>query len=364
MKLLVSRGFGPTWLARACSQAVLGTGVVLELFTVTDTEAVAFDGPTERRYEDLEPDTDYTYDGLTWRTLPPAPGHLLATLATVNDTHFGELECGVIGGTQIGPILRSEPGATPYPVVMNTAAAAEIAALGPDLVVAKGDLTTNGAPEEYAAFEACYRPALGDRLVVMLGNHDHPAAGPVFPPKPVECLTVGGVTLVLLDTTAAGEVAGHLSAAQLDELDDALAGADGPCLVFGHHPVRDPGAADWMGEAAVLDEASSDGLVAVAARRPAMSGYFAGHTHRNRTRRLAATGDLPWVEVACTKDFPGSWAEYRVHSDGFMAVHHRIAWPEALAWSEACRSLVHGLYPTYAVGDLGDRCFVARHRKV
>ena len=38
---------------------------------------------------------------------------------------------------------------------------------------------------------------------------------------------------------------------------------------------------------------------------PAIVGYFAGHTHRNRVRRFAATGDVPWVEVACVKDYPG-----------------------------------------------------------
>ena len=52
-------------------------------------------------------------------------------------------------------------------------------------------------------------------------------------------------------------------------------------------------------------------LVAVAARRRAIVGYFAGHTHRNRVRRISSTGDRPWVEVACVKDYPGTWAEYR-----------------------------------------------------
>ena len=49
----------------------------------------------------------------------------------------------------------------------------------------------------------------------------------------------------------------------------------------------------------------SERLVDVVARHPAIVGYFAGHTHRNRVRRFAATGDRPWVEVACVKDFPG-----------------------------------------------------------
>ena len=63
------------------------------------------------------------------------------------------------------------------------------------------------------------------------------------------------------------------------------------------------------------------------------------------------------MEVACVKDFPGAWAEYRVFEGGILQVHRRIASPEALAWSEKCRALFGGLYPQYAFGELGDRCF-------
>jgi 3',5'-cyclic-AMP phosphodiesterase len=86
-------------------------------------------------------------------------------------------------------------------------------------------------------------------------------------------------------------------------------------------------------------------------------GYFAGHTHRNRVRRFAETGDVPWVEVACVKDFPGTWAEYRVFEGGILQINHRISTAEALAWSERCRAMVHGYYPTYAFGQVSDRCF-------
>jgi hypothetical protein len=95
----------------------------------------------------------------------------------------------------------------------------------------------------------------------------------------------------------------------------------------------------------------------VVARRPRIVGYFAGHTHRNRVRRFAATGDVPWVEVACVKDFPGAWAEYRVHEGGILQVFRRISAPEALAWSEKTRDLYGGLYGVYAFGELSDRCF-------
>ncbi|MBV8296777.1 MAG: hypothetical protein JO085_08080, partial [Acidimicrobiia bacterium] len=81
-----------------------------EVTTVAEDEAVVFEGPDVRRYDGLEPDHEYALDGVSLRTLPRPPGERLATLATVNDVHFGELECGVLEGLELGPILQSEPG--------------------------------------------------------------------------------------------------------------------------------------------------------------------------------------------------------------------------------------------------------------
>jgi hypothetical protein len=67
---------------------------------------------------------------------------------------------------------------------------------------------------------------------------------------------------------------------------------------------------------------------------------------------------VPWGEVACVKDFPGSWAEYRVFDGGILQVHHRISTPDALAWSERTRDLYQPFdYVAYAFGALADRCF-------
>jgi Icc protein len=329
-----------------------------ELHTVADDGAVVHRGATVTSYDDLTPSTGYRFDGVAFSTLPRPGGERLATVATVNDLHFGEVECGRVHGEDVGPILRSPAGAPPYPAMMAAAAAAEIAGTAPDLVVAKGDLTADGCAEQYAAFQACWSPAVGDRLVVTLGNHDHPAAGPAFAAPPLETRTLDGVTVAVVDTSRPGHAGGWLSGDALEALDELAGRADRPVLVFGHHPVRDAGAADWMGDGSALDQPSTDALVALVARRPAVRGYFAGHTHRNRVRRFPASGAVPFAEVAATKDFPGSWAEYRVFEGGVLAVHRRISSPPALEWSEKCRALVFGLYPRYALGALDDRCFV------
>ena len=78
---------------------------MIELTTVADDEAVLHDGPRVVRRDGLEPDRDHEVEGVAFRTLPRPGGARLATVATVNDVHFGETECGVIEGLEIGPVF-------------------------------------------------------------------------------------------------------------------------------------------------------------------------------------------------------------------------------------------------------------------
>jgi predicted phosphodiesterase len=337
----------------------------MELTSLADDEAVVFDGATAHHYRDLTPGTDQEVGGLVVRTLRRPGGERLATLATVNDLHFGETTCGVLDGLDLGPPLRVEQGEPPYPEVMNSAAVTEIAAAGPDAVVVKGDVTSTGSAAEYASFQAMYGPAFGSRLVVTRGNHDNPASvradGGVPAPAPVQEMALAGVRVAVLDTSRPGWVGGHVSVEQVDWLDELAARADRPVLVFGHHPGGGADIDELFPGPEGTNSLGSDGtarLVAVIKRRPAIVGYFAGHTHRNKVRYLADTGSFPWVEVACVKDFPGSWAEYRIFEGGILQVHRRVhSVPGAVAWSERCRSLFGGWYPAYAFGELEDRCF-------
>ena len=76
-------------------------------------------------------------------------------------------------------------------------------------------------------------------------------------------------------------------------------------------------------------------------------------------------GRIPSIEVGCVKDFPGTWAEYRVYDGGVLQVVHRVSSPEALAWSEECRGLYSDFgvdYAEYAMGTLADRCFAISFR--
>lgn len=337
--------------------------MVAELTTVADDEAVVHDGLEVRRHQGLSPGAAHEIDGFRFATLP-RPGEHLVTFAAVNDVHFGETVCGVVDGTDIGPVFSSEPGDDPYPEVMNRGAVAEIEELDPAVVLVKGDLTSNGTQEEYDAFRSMWGGAFGDRLHVIRGNHEsyHATEPTSFGLPRVLEVELEGVRLALVDTSVQGRANGALDADQLAWLDELCARSDRPVLVFGHHHVWhvDEGSRErtYFG----IEPDSSERLVELAARRRAFSAYFAGHTHRNRVRRFRATGELPWVEVACVKDYPGTWAEYRVHEHGVLQVHRRISTHEALVWTEKTRHMYDGGYADYAFGRLEDRCFVVRWR--
>jgi predicted phosphodiesterase len=328
---------------------------VPELTTVADDEAVIHDGLEVRTYRDLEPDTDHEIEGFAFRTLPRL-GERLATVATVNDVHFGETICGIMDGIPDGPFFSVPPGSEPYPELMNRGAVLEMAAIAPDAVVVKGDLTCDGLDEEYAAFLAAYQPAFGDRLHHVRGNHDAYRYQDYAPSGP-QRIDVPGLTIALLDTTIPGHSTGQAPAEQHEWLDDLAAEADRPVLVLGHHHVWNPGAGARPDDYFGIHPDDSERLIAVVARRPAILGYAAGHTHRNRVRRFPATGDRPWIEVACVKDYPGTWAEYRVFDGGVLQVHRRISTPEALRWTEQTRQMFAGVYAEYAFGALDERCF-------
>ena len=331
-----------------------------ELTTVADDAVVLHLGEETFRYDALRPDSDYEFHGVAAHTLARPAGELLCRFATVNDVHFGENECGRIDDHPNGPILRRAPGEPPYPEVMNDGAVAEIATIDPAAVIVKGDLSNDGADDEWAAFEQCYRTAFAERLHVVRGNHDAHHGQDAYAGD--EWIELPGLAVALLDTTIPYATPGVLRTAQIEWLDDHLAAA-GRTLLLGHHQQWVPGgdgaerrSDDYFG----LHPDSSDELDAVCARHSNAIAYAAGHTHRHRVRRMAVSG-RPTIEIGCVKDFPGTWAEYRVFEGGVMQVVHRISDPEALAWSNRCRVLYRDFgvdYEQYAMGTLDDRCFV------
>jgi Icc protein len=297
----------------------------------------------------------------SFRTLEQPAGAPVAVIATANDVHFGETECGHLGPPHddIGPILSGAPGEPPYPETMSRAVVEEMRALDPDAVVVKGDLTCRGADDEYAAFLATYG-VLGERMRHVRGNHDAMADPTMAIEDAPYAIELAGVTLAVLDTVIPGTDGGQLSADQVGWLDDLAGESSLPVLVFGHHYLWDLDADTRNPHTFGINPDDSEALAAVVTRRESIAGYFAGHTHRNRIRRYDAVRNVPFVEVACAKDYPGAWAEYHVHEGGYTQVVRRVTAPDAFAWAEKTRGMFAGVYTDYALGPLEHRCFTQR----
>jgi predicted phosphodiesterase len=289
-------------------------------------------------------------------TTLPALGRRLATFATANDVHFGEVECGLLGTPgELGPVFHAEPGDPPYPEVMNGGAIDEMQALDPDAVVVKGDLTDRGTEPEYEAFLAAYA-RLGARMHHVRGNHDAMVTETIAATGPF-AVELRGVTLAVLDTVRPGTDRGRVTPEQLTWLDELAGASTTPVLVFGHHHPWDPRSKERSEDYFGINPDDSDALCAVIARRESIAGYFAGHTHRTRVRRFPQARNVPIVEIACVKDYPGAWAEYRVHENGYVQLTRRVGAPAAMAWTEKTRGMFQGLYRDYALGSLSERCF-------
>jgi len=304
------------------------------------------------RIDDLAPTTSYDYHGVGFTTLEDL-GDVLATFATGNDVHFGEKVCGHIEGDASFEVFMSREGEVAYPELMSAAVVEDISSFSPDAVVVKGDLTDDGEAEDYDGFLHVWGGAFGARLLHVRGNHDC-FRGQSFASWPCQARELDGVTLALLDTSRPHRASGFLDDDQLGWLDALGADADRPVVVLGHHPVWNPGRDHREGFQGI-DPGDSAQLVEVFARRPALAGYFAGHTHRCRRQTI---GDVPFVEVACVKDFPGAWAEYRVCERGIAQILHRAPSSRAVEWAERTRAMFAGFYGPYAMGRLEDRAFV------
>lgn len=311
---------------------------------------------------------------------PAAPrAEEVASFATLNDLHFGEPRFGgrmtedhEYGEEEPGfPLVREGDTDVPYWRFMNEDAIDEINAAGVDFAVIKGDIADRGlraqfevAARTFARFEAPHH--------AFLGNHDYYGrhAGEEVdgyallgqPPAP-RTLDAGGWRLVLLETAEPGEHHGVFDEDRLGWLAAALDEAREralPTLVLMHHQPVPPEHADSYPNTIGIRPEHSLRFYALLGEHPQVKGVLIGHTHRNRVRRHPLSGAVPFVEVNCTKDYPGGWAHYRLFADGsFRQQVRRTSSSRALAHSSRCREAFRGLYRNFALGSLGQRSFVA-----
>jgi 3',5'-cyclic AMP phosphodiesterase CpdA len=192
---------------------------------------------------------------------------------------------------QISDLHIKAPGRLAYGRV-DTAKALEhcIAALNafaprPDFVVISGDLADTPSREEYE-----HLGRLLQRLELPFagipGNHDSremmraalPGAAFALPSGPLnQRIELGGLDLLLLDSSVPGEPHGELDAVTLEWLDQTLAlSRERPGLLFLHHPPFLAGI--WHMDRQNLQNASE--LAEIVRRHPRVQLIATGHVHR------------------------------------------------------------------------------------
>ena len=347
------------------------------------------------RIEGLDPDTEYELaievDGAPRpapdryypervRTLSAPSARRTATFATLNDLHFGEPRFGgqLTADHEYGdeaegfPLIRDADTDVPYWRIMNEDAIAEINAARVDATIVKGDIADRGLPEQFGFARDAFAK-LDAPHHAFLGNHDyygrHNGAGEVDgyallgQPAAPRSVELGGWRLVLLETAEPGDHHGVFHDDRLAWLDETLIDtreAGIPTLLLMHHQPVPPEKRDsYPNSIGLLPEHSMPFFDLIGAN-PQVKGVLIGHTHRNRVRRYRASGAVPFVEVNCTKDYPGGWAHYELYEDGtFRQEVRRTGTPRALAHSTRCRDCFNGMYRHFSLGALGERSFVA-----
>jgi Icc protein len=192
---------------------------------------------------------------------------------------------------QISDLHIKPPGTLAYGRV-DTAKALErcVAALNefapaPDFVVISGDLADTPTSEEYEHLKRLLAP-LKLPLAGIPGNHDSrdmmraafAESAYAFPSGPLnQRIAIGGLDLLLLDSSVAGKPHGELDAASLQWLDATLASnANRPALLFLHHPPFMAGI--WHMDRQNLLNAGE--LAPIIRRHPCVRLVATGHVHR------------------------------------------------------------------------------------
>ena len=226
----------------------------------------------------------------------------------------------------------------------------------PAAVVVTGDLTDYGRADEYAHLRTLLAP-LPCPVYLLPGNHDDRdmlrrafpehawlrQSGDAFLQYAVD---LGGLRLVVLDTSVTKAPQGELEAAHLEWLAAALGEASAtPTIVAMHHPpfATFVGHMDEIG----LQRGARE-LAAVIARHPQVERIVCGHLHRSIQTRFAGTIAMtaPSTAHAVTLDFAADApVEFAMEPPGYL-VH---------AWSETGQVVSHLVYSSRYDGPFSFR---------
>lgn len=151
----------------------------------------------------------------------------------------------------------------------------------PDLIMVTGDVSEDASPASYGRVAAALN-SVGAAVVALPGNHDDPAVmRRYFPQGPWDGPLLTGARgwqLVLLDSTARGEIGGVLSRDHLAALKGGLkrSASEHVLVALHHQPV--PVGSPWIDRYALKNP---EWLLALLDRDPRVRCITWGHVHQD-----------------------------------------------------------------------------------
>ena len=234
----------------------------------------------------------------------------------------------------------------------------------PDAIVLTGDLTDFGRAQEYDHLRQLLAPLSHLPLYVMPGNHDDRAqlrrsfADHAYlqgqGAEPIHySVTVGGMQLIALDSSVAGQPHGELDDGQLEWLQQELAlHAHKPVVVALHHPPFETliGHMDAIG----LRKGRIE-LELLLAQYPNVQRVICGHIHRSIQRRFAHAIACVSPSVAhqvCLDLAPDAASAWTLEPSGFML--HALDETAEIVSHTASNGHFEGPFPFHQGGVLID----------
>ena len=146
--------------------------------------------------------------------------------------------------------------------------------VGPDVVVATGDIAHAATEAVYERFRDTITSRYAGPCVYVPGNHDLRAPFDAILPQSRH--RADGWDIIGIDTHIEDHVEGHVDETELQRLEGELNGADGAVLVVGHHCPIDIGSPIFDAHRIV----NGDALTRLLNAHDCVRAYVCGHIHQ------------------------------------------------------------------------------------
>jgi len=234
-----------------------------------------------------------------------------------------------------------------------------------DLAVITGDLTDTAHRQQYLELRDYLLPFFGKTpYFLCIGNHDKYTKDSgigeqgfleYIANREKTCSSVifRDYQFILVDSCRQNNNWGYVDPVQLKWIKSILNSEGKPSYLFLHHPCN--GFDTWFGIKNHME------FQKTIREFSCVNGVFSGHLHRNKvTTNRYTTGNLPYVEIPATVQFPCAYAVVQVYENGFIYNSYKVSRLDLSEMSRGRFILKHGgnaILTWYGFGGIGDRCF-------